>query len=127
MNGFLAVAAGGAIGAVLRHGVGLAAVRFLAGGGATGTLIVNIVGSAVMGLLMGWLLERDIPAENTLYLFAATGVLGGFTTFSSFSRETVHMINTGSPMKALIYALISVVVSITALMIALYLSRKAFG
>lgn len=127
MNGFLAVAAGGAIGAMLRHGVGLAALRFLVGGGATATLIVNIVGSALMGLLMGWLLEREVPAENAIYLFAGTGLLGGFTTFSAFSRETVHMINSGSPYKALVYALISVIVSIVALMIALYISRKAFA
>ncbi len=127
MNGFLAVAAGGAIGAILRHGVGLAALRFLAGGGATATLLVNVVGSALMGLLMGWLLERVVSAENTIYLFVGTGILGGFTTFSAFSRETVHMINTGSPFKALMYALVSVVVSVTALMITLYISRKAFG
>lgn len=126
MHGFMAVAAGGAIGAMLRHGVGMYSVRHFAAGGAWATLFVNIVGSALMGLLLGFLLERDLPNENTIYMFAATGLLGGFTTFSTFSRETVHMINSGEYVKAITYIALSVIVSISGLMIALAFARKVF-
>ena len=124
MNAFLLVAAGGAIGASLRHGATLGATRFVPAFESGGILFVNIVGSALMGILLGWFLQRNVPGESGLWLFLATGVLGGFTTFSAFSKDVVHMINTGEFTKAALYALVSVIASCGALFIALLLTRK---
>ena len=85
MNGFLAVAAGGALGAAMRHGVSLMALRHLPSGWPHGTFAVNIIGSFAMGFLISWLAFRGQGGPQELRLFLATGLLGGFTTFSAFS------------------------------------------
>ena len=95
MNGFLLVALGGAIGASLRHGVGLVAVRHLPLAWPWGTSFVNIAGSLAMGLLAGWLALKAEGASQEARLFLATGVLGGFTTFSAFSLEVATMLRSG--------------------------------
>lgn len=82
LNSVLLVAAGGALGAVGRHAVG-AALKTLSGF-PWGTLGVNLLGSLLMGLLIGWLAKQP---HETLRLFLAVGVLGGFTTFSAFSMD----------------------------------------
>ena len=127
MNGFLLVAAGGALGAMLRHSVGYAAVRLPLGGAAGATLLVNIVGSALMGVLMAWLMHRQGPSQGAWLMFLGTGLLGGFTTFSAFSREVVIMMESGAYMRALSYALVSVIVSVLALMAAFYITRKVLA
>ncbi|MEL7480736.1 MAG: CrcB family protein, partial [Pseudomonadota bacterium] len=83
MNGVFLVAAGGAIGAALRHGLGLAAVRVAPAGWPWGTFSANLAGSLLMGLLVGWLALKSDLTGSGLRLFFATGVLGGFTTFSA--------------------------------------------
>jgi len=124
MNGFLLVGLGGAIGASLRHGVGLAAVRLLPAGWPWGTFAVNAIGSLAMGLLVGWLaLREDGTAENTR-LFLATGVLGGFTTFSAFSLELATMMRTGAIARAASYAGVSVLLGVAALFFGLWLARR---
>lgn len=127
MNGFLAVALGGAIGASLRHGAGLFAVRHLPQGWPWGTFTVNILGGLAMGLLAGWLAHREVGGGQVLRLFLATGVLGGFTTFSAFSLETMNMIRGGETLKALAYAGLSVVLCVAALGLGLLLARKMFA
>ena len=127
MNGFLAVAAGGAIGAMLRHGVGLMAVRTLPGGWPYGTFTVNILGSFAMGLLIGWLALKSEGMHQTARLFLATGVLGGFTTFSAFSLEVAEFLRKGETMKAVSYASVSVVLGVTALLLALWITRRLFA
>ena len=79
----LLVAAGGAIGAVGRYLVGVGAVRLLGFGFPWGTLIVNVLGSLLMGLLIEFIALR-LSASNEVRTFLATGVLGSFTTFSAF-------------------------------------------
>ncbi|MEM6901283.1 MAG: fluoride efflux transporter CrcB [Pseudomonadota bacterium] len=123
MNGFLLVGLGGAIGASLRHGVGLAAVRLMPGW-PLGTFAVNIVGSLLMGLLVGWLALRVDGAGQNLRLFLATGVLGGFTTFSAFSLEIANMMRSGAIAKASMYAGLSVVLGAAALFLGLWLARR---
>jgi CrcB protein len=81
-SAILLVAAGGALGSVLRYLVSLAALGWLGAGFPWGTLAVNLLGSAAIGLLAG--LGIGGPAR----LFLVTGLLGGFTTFSAFSLET---------------------------------------
>jgi CrcB protein len=78
----LLVAAGGAAGSVLRHLVSLLAVAWLGAAFPWGTLAVNVIGSAAIGVLAG------LGVQGELRLLLVTGLLGGFTTFSAFSLET---------------------------------------
>ena len=120
----LLVAAGGALGAVARYGVG----RILPGGGwPHATLTVNVVGGLLMGLLAGWLAFRGGVEQESVRLFAAVGVLGGFTTFSAFSLETAQMIERGRLGPAAAYVGLSVVLSVAALFVGLMIARRAFG
>ena len=91
-----AVALGGALGAVGRYAVGLAVAAFapeaFLGGFPVATLIANVFGCFVIGVLSA-LFEGPFAGRDHVRLFAVTGVLGGFTTFSTFSLETVHCSN----------------------------------
>lgn len=107
-----------------RYGVG----RLLpAGSWPWGTMAVNVVGGLAMGLLTGWLAFRSGAVGETVRLFAAVGVLGGFTTFSAFSLETALMIERREFALAGGYVAASVVLSIAALFLGLMLARRAFG
>lgn len=128
MTRLLIVAAGGALGAMARYGVGAFAVRlFPAAQWPWGTLAVNVVGGLLMGLLTGWLAFRGGLNSESIRLFAAVGVLGGFTTFSAFSLETALMIERRQFAMAGGYVALSVVLSIAALFIGLTVARRAFG
>ena len=128
MTRFLIVAAGGALGAVARYGVGVWAQRmFPTSQWPWATLTVNVVGGLLMGLLAGWLAFRGGAQSESLRLFAAVGVLGGFTTFSAFSLEAALMIERRQLAMAGGYVAASVVLSIAALFIGLMVARRAFG
>jgi CrcB protein len=124
MTRFLIVAAGGALGAMARYGL----TRLLpASGWPWATLTANAVGGLLMGILVGWLAFRSGLHGESVRLFAAVGVLGGFTTFSAFSLETVLMIERRQFALAGGYVAASVVLSIAALFIGLMVARRAFG
>lgn len=127
MTRLLIVAAGGALGAVARYGVGVWAQRVFANAQWPATLTVNVVGGLLMGLLTGWLAFRAGANSESLRLFAAVGVLGGFTTFSAFSLETVLMIERRQFALAGGYVAASVALSVLALFIGLMVARRAFG
>jgi CrcB protein len=128
MTRLLLVALGGALGSMARYGVGLGAARlFPASTWPWGTLAVNVVGGLVMGLLVGWMGLRAGAGQETVRVFAAVGLLGGFTTFSAFSLETVLMIERREYGLAGAYVLLSVVLAVAALMAGLMLARRAFG
>ena len=95
----LLVGAGGLIGSVLRYWVSSAAQRSLPAAFPFGTLAVNLIGCAAVGALAGWLSARETPSTE-LRLFAAVGVLGGFTTFSAFGWETVALLREGAAQRA---------------------------
>ncbi|WP_419913442.1 fluoride efflux transporter CrcB [Hoeflea sp.] len=114
MAQFLIVALGGAVGATLRHLINLATLRMFGPNFPWGTLTVNIVGSFAMGLFIE-LLMRRLGGSQELRLLIATGVLGGFTTFSAFSLDFAVMWERGAVLNASLYALSSVVFSIAAL------------
>ena len=116
--GVMLVALGGATGSVLRYAVSTLAVEWLGGRFPWGTLAVNVVGSAAIGLAGG----AGIGGEWRLLL--VTGVLGGFTTFSSFSLETALMIERRAFGQAGIYMTASVILSILALFAGLMLTRR---
>jgi CrcB protein len=125
MTPYLLVGLGGGLGAMLRYGYGSLAGRLWPSDFPHGTMIINIVGSLAMGLLVG-ILARALPAgQESIRLFVAVGVLGGFTTFSSFSLDAIAMIERGQVGLALLYVLGSVVVGIAALYVGLLLTRGA--
>lgn len=113
---------GGAVGAGARHLTGRAALALWEPDFPWGTLIVNILGGLAMGLLVGWLAARASGDEAIRYLLGV-GVLGGFTTFSAFSLETVLMLQRNEYWTALLYILASVIVSIAALFAGLQMTR----
>lgn len=121
---WIAVALGGAVGSVARFGVGLFA-RALAPGWPWGTLFVNLVGSLLIGVLVGGFGLR--PAPDALRLGLVTGVLGGFTTFSAFSMETIEMLRAGDTVSALAYVTASVVLGLAACAIGLWAARAVLG
>ena len=128
MTRLLLVAIGGALGSMARYGVGLGAARlFPASAWPWGTLTVNVVGGLAMGLLVGWMGLRAGSGQETLRVFATVGLLGGFTTFSAFSLETVQMVERREYGVAGAYVLLSVVLAVAALMAGLMLARRAFG
>ena len=99
MKEWMTVAVGGALGSAARYGAGLAALRLLGVAFPYGTLLVNILGCLGIGLGAGWGQSRGLLSEGA-WLFAATGFLGGFTTFSAFGLETVGFFAGGQATKA---------------------------
>ena len=121
----LIVMIGGGIGAGLRHLANLGALRAFGPGFPVGTMLVNIAGSLAMGVFIE-LLMRRFGSSNELRLFIATGILGGFTTFSAFSLDFATLWQRGDTLPAFGYAAGSVILSIFALFAGLMLGR-AFG
>ena len=118
----LLVGCGGAIGAILRHFSGVAATVLFGAGFPIGTLFVNISGSLAMGFLAAMLLERTVDPRMAAFLL--TGLLGGFTTFSAFSLETVGLFRDARLMAAFSYVTASVVLSIAMFLIGSWLGRN---
>jgi len=120
---FALVGLGGAFGAMGRYGVSILAARQFGVGFPWGTLSVNILGSFLMGLLMALLAARAGLGEGPRLLLA-TGVLGGFTTFSAFSLEAVALFEREAHSAAALYVGASVVLAIAGLMLGLFLGRQ---
>ena len=121
MKHLFLVMAGGAIGSGLRHLFGRAALTVFGPGFPWGTLGVNLIGGLAMGLLAG-ILARGGGGEATRLLLGV-GVLGGFTTFSAFSLDTVTLIERGQMVAALGYVAVSIAGAFAALAIGLQLTR----
>jgi len=117
------VAVGGAVGSSFRHLVNLASLRLLGPNFPWGTVAVNVIGSFVMGVFVE-LLARRFQGSNELRLFFATGILGGFTTFSAFSLDFAVLWERGDAGQAAAYAAGSVIVSLVALFVGLWLVRS---
>ncbi len=121
----LQVALGGAIGAALRYLAGVWIFRTVGQQALPLSVVsVNIVGSFVMGVLVIFLAQRGWTHLNPLLM---TGILGGFTTFSAFSLETVNLMERGEVGLAGVYVLLSVVGSVGGLMLGLWLARGVFA
>ena len=119
---YVIVFLGGGIGAALRHGVNRAALALLGGGFPFATLFVNVVGSFVMGVLTALCLARGI-GEHPVRLFLATGLIGGFTTFSAFSLDAGIMWQQGDWTPLTVYVAGSLVGSVAALMFGMATAR----
>jgi fluoride exporter len=120
--GFLIVFLGGGLGAALRHGINILSARMLGTEFPYGTLIINVTGSLVMGLIAGYLAFKG-DASQHWRLFLMTGILGGYTTFSAFSLDAALLYERGATGLAAIYVLASVILSIGGLFAGLALVR----
>jgi fluoride exporter len=123
VGGFLIVFLGGGLGAALRHGVNLLSARLFGSAFPWHTLIENVTGSLVMGVLAGYFAFKADPSSQHWRLFLTTGILGGYTTFSAFSLDSVLLYERGEMALAALYVLASVALSIGGLFAGLALVR----
>lgn len=126
MNIVLAIAAGGAIGAVLRHFVGMISLCLMGSNFPWGTITVNVLGSLIMGMLITYFVLHWNPPQE-IRAFLTVGLLGAFTTFSTFSLDTVTLWERGASMAAAGYIMASVILSILALMLGMIIIRGALS
>jgi CrcB protein len=126
MNMILAIALGGGLGSVTRHYAITMAGQLWGIAFPYGTLIVNVLGSFIIGALMEtmaqkWQVSREVSA------FMVTGFLGGFTTFSAFSFDVLKLVDTNQYFPAVAYVLLSVGLSLAAIFAAVHLMRGVFA
>lgn len=126
MLNWVLVALGGAIGSLGRYGLWRVSALYLPmGGWPYATFAANVLGGLLMGVLMAFVMHTHSPTEiERLRLFIGVGVLGGFTTFSTFSLEVVQMLERRDYVLAGSYALLSVLLAVGAVIVGLYLTRK---
>ena len=120
----LQVAFGGALGAAARYLANIGAARLFGAGFPWGTVIVNVVGSLVMGILVVTLAQKD---AMRLVPFLMTGILGGFTTFSAFSLDALKLFQSGQPALAAVYVFGSVTLSLAAIVAGVALARGVYA
>jgi CrcB protein len=124
MMGYLIVFVGGGLGAALRHGINILSMRVLGTAFPYATLFENVSGSLVMGLLAGYFAFRSGDVSQQWRLFLTTGILGGYTTFSTFSLDTALLYERGELGLAAFYVAGSVALSIGGLFAGLALVRN---
>lgn len=123
MGQTLIIAAGGAMGALLRFWSANWVYALLGRGFPYGTLVVNVLGSLAMGFCYAWLVERSTLGVEWRALLMV-GFLGAFTTFSTFSIETLNLIEGGAMLKALLNVMLSVVLCVMAAWFGLLVGRQ---
>lgn len=120
MKVWIAIALGGALGSVARHAVGIG-MRAVVPGWPWGTVLVNVLGSFAIGMLFAVMLVR--PAPDMVRVGLATGLLGGFTTFSAFSLDAMSLMRDQGLTGAGSYVLISVLGGLAACALGLWVGR----
>lgn len=111
IRNFILVAAGGGIGTILRYAVYL---LFRNNNFPVATLLINIAGSFIIGMIMAYSLKSADNLNDASKLFLVTGLCGGFTTFSAFSYENLQLMQSGKYNLAFLYILLSVVFGLLA-------------
>lgn len=125
MSNLVYIAAGGAIGAILRYTVTGAVFRLVPGAFPWGTLLVNITGCLAIGAV--WHLFEGFYITPNMRLFLMVGLLGAYTTFSSFGLETLNLLREGEVGHALFYVLASNIVGVAAVYVGLLAARGLTG
>lgn len=125
MSIYIAIALGGSVGAMSRYWVTSTAYQWLGHEFSYGTLIVNVLGSLVMGFLTVLLVQR-LNVSDEIRLGLMVGFLGSFTTFSTFAMDTIHWIESGAILKALAYVLISVLCCVLGAWAGLLTAKQLF-
>jgi CrcB protein len=120
------VALGGAVGSVARYALGAAVQQRTSASFPWGTLLINVTGSLLLGFVMQYFSESAAVNSETRALIT-TGLLGGYTTFSAFSYETVRLIEDGNYRGAALYAGLSVLLSITAAVLGMTAAREVLA
>lgn len=123
MQTIISIAAGGALGSVLRHLVGKASLAVLGAAFPYGTLLVNVIGSFAIGALVAAFAHVGNPSQE-LRAFLVVGLLGGFTTFSAFSLDVVTLYERGELATAVLYIALSLVLSLAGIIAGLSLVRS---
>ena len=125
--GFVIVFIGGGLGAALRHGVNLLSARLFGTAFPWHTLIENVTGSLVMGFLAAYFAFKADPSSQHWRLFLTTGILGGYTTFSTFSLDSALLLQKGAYIQAASYMIGSVLLSVLALFAGLWIVRVIYA
>ncbi|MDX9765799.1 MAG: fluoride efflux transporter CrcB [Ectothiorhodospiraceae bacterium] len=120
---WLAIAAGGAVGSALRFWMSSGVYALTGRGFPWGTLAVNVLGSLLIGFLSVLLIER-LNLDPVWRAAVLIGLLGGFTTFSTFSLETLNLIEQGALLRAAVNAVSSVLLCLVAAWVGLILARQ---
>jgi CrcB protein len=126
MLGYVVVFVGAGVGGTIRHGMNIWVARFMGTHFPWHTFAINITGSLVMGLVAGWFAIKG-GATGHLRLFLATGVLGGYTTFSAYSLDAVLLWERHEHLLAALYVGGSVIGAIAGLMLGLWIMRTALA
>jgi CrcB protein len=123
VQAYILVFLGGGIGAAIRHGINVTVARTFGTAFPLATLIENISGSFLMGVLIGYFAFKS-EAPQALRLFLTTGILGGYTTFSTFSLDAALLWERGETGKAISYVLLSVAGSLVGIAVGLLIVRR---
>ena len=122
--GYVIVFLGGGLGAALRHGINLGVARWFGTSFPLATMFINVSGSLVMGLIAGYFAFRGGDASQHWRLFLTTGILGGYTTFSTFSLDVAFLYERGELVHTALYIVGSVALSIFGIFLGLAVARS---
>jgi fluoride exporter len=125
VNSVIWVAVGGALGSVARHAMNTGLTRLMGSGFPWGILLVNGLGCLAMGMVAAGLLRMPMPDATRLFL--ATGILGGFTTFSAFALDTMKLVQAGQSGLAAMYVVASLGLTLCAVFAGFLVMRAVLA